>query len=135
MRLAWANEEGCCVGEIEFTKKKKTLEMFKLQSHHEFSDSISFQINLLESVPVGLQADFHHLERIDDDRLGQARAEPGCRQRLEARGTSLSREKTQTQSRTDGESSLRRVRAVWETCSPSLHCFLTDGHLFLSRLS
>lgn len=43
--------------------------------------------NLGEGVSVGLQADFHHFERIDDNGLRQACAEPRHGQRLEGRWT------------------------------------------------
>lgn len=42
--------------------------------------------HLFEGVPVGLQADFHHLERVDDNSLSQACAQTCDRQRLQEGG-------------------------------------------------
>lgn len=39
--------------------------------------------HLFEGIPVGLQADFDHLERVHDNRFCQARAEAGHGQRLQ----------------------------------------------------
>lgn len=44
-------------------------------------------INLCEGISVGLETDFYHFERIDDNGLSQASAKPCYRQRLEGRWT------------------------------------------------
>lgn len=49
-------------------------------------------VNLFEGISVGLETDFHHLERIDDNSLSQAWAEPCNRQRLGRRWTWFSTE-------------------------------------------
>lgn len=42
--------------------------------------------NLFEGISVGLQADFHHLERVDDNGFSQACAQTCDRQRLQEEG-------------------------------------------------
>lgn len=42
--------------------------------------------NLFEGISVGLQADFHHLERVDDNSFSQACAQTCDRQRLQEKG-------------------------------------------------
>lgn len=81
MRLAWANEEGCCVAD-----RGQSHLLEENTPHHNTSRVSSRQCltptNLLEGISVGLQADFHHLEWIDNNRLGQACAKSCCRQCL-----------------------------------------------------
>lgn len=42
--------------------------------------------NLFEGISVGLQADFHHLERVDDNSFSQACSQTCDRQRLQEEG-------------------------------------------------
>lgn len=67
-----------------WTRQKAQNSLRKL---HDLDSLFFFSINLFEGVSVGLETDFHHLERVDDNRLSQARAEPRYRQRLEGRWT------------------------------------------------
>lgn len=116
MCLAWENEEGCCIGESEFKRRTRQRltqnhwasgEMSTLQTLYKLRQYF-ISINLFEGISVGLETDFHHFERIDDNSLSQACAEPCCRQRLEGRWTWFRSENAEIlfrkrQSRTDGE--------------------------------
>lgn len=60
----------------------------KLGSLGERREKTSFACkHLFEGISVGLQADFHHLERVHDNSFRQASAEAGHGQRLQGRPT------------------------------------------------
>lgn len=96
IRLACAKDDGCwrCTGrEIKPKEKKKKKKRLNGCGHNGTrwgkSGEKTFLTcrHLVEGISVGLQADFHHLERVHDDSFRQASAQAGHRERLQGRQT------------------------------------------------
>lgn len=68
--------------------------------------------DLFEGVSVGLQADFHHLERVDDNSFSQACAQTCDRQRLQEEGRGF-----RTRRGRDGRASTSEETALASFCA------------------
>lgn len=123
MRLAWANDEGCCISESEFRRTCQRL----TQNHWASTEMCTLprlyklklyfiSINLFEGISVCLETDFHHFERIDDNSLSQAGAKPCYRQCLEERWTWFSRENMNTWAKREQNRQYERQSSTTSKC-------------------